>query len=182
MCRCRTRRAAPGVDDAPGAAGFTLVEVVVAMFVIALGLVALVPLQLRSAQTVGLAHERQQATALTNAALERVRDAATDPTRATAIAAGGPAYPSPGTWTTPTGETLLVSGTSDPSLAQQGPTASVPVFTTRIYVTTRTGDPASTVWITGVTDWVSPNDGAAAHDAGRAQQVVVRSLLYARTS
>jgi Tfp pilus assembly protein PilV len=169
------------VDDAPGAAGFTLVEVVVSMFMIALCLAALVPLQLRSAQTVGLAHERQQGTALTNAALERVRDAAADPARAEAIAGGGPAYPSPGSWTVPAGETLLVSGTPDASLAQQGPTTSVPAFTTRVYVTTRTGDPPDTLWITGVTDWVSSNDGAAAHDAGRAQQVVVRSLLHART-
>ena len=176
MPRCRLSRADPCSTDPSREEGFSLIELVVAMFVITLGLVSLVPLQLNSARTVGLAHERQRATALTNGALEQVRDAANDPARAAAILAGGPASSPPSGWTVPAGETLATTASADASLAGQGPTSTTPAFTTRLYVTVRAGDPAGAVWITAVTAWTSAN--AVTGD----QRVVIRSLLYARTS
>jgi prepilin-type N-terminal cleavage/methylation domain-containing protein len=164
------------VTHAPPDGGFSLIELVVAMFVVALGLVSLVPLQLRSAQTVGLAHERQRATALANGALEQVRDAASAPSRAAAIVTGGSSTPAVGGWTAPVGEAVVTTATPDPSLDVQGPTATVPAFTTQLYVTVRSGDPQDTVWITAATTWTSANA------ADRAQRVVIRGLLFARTS
>jgi Tfp pilus assembly protein PilV len=144
----------------------------VSMFVIAVGLLAMLPFQVRSAQTIGFAHERQQATALANRALEQVRGAAETPTRAQAIAAGGPAYGAITGWALPAGETLVTSTTPDTSLAQLGPTATAPAFTVRLYVTTRSSEPAGTVWVTSVADWSSSTTRV-----GR-RQVVVRGLVY----
>ncbi len=57
----------------PRAAGFTLVEMVVAMLVISVGLLGLMTVQMRSIATVGLAGQRQNATALGNRAMEQMR-------------------------------------------------------------------------------------------------------------
>jgi len=65
----RTTSAPPSRGDD----GFTLVELVVAMLVIAVVLTALIGLQLGSMRTVALAKQRQQATALSNQVMERVR-------------------------------------------------------------------------------------------------------------
>jgi len=56
-----------------GNAGFTLVEMVVAMLVISVGLLGLMTVQMRSIATVGLAGQRQNATALGNRAMEQMR-------------------------------------------------------------------------------------------------------------
>lgn len=172
MCPSRSRCVAVVPAGGPREAGFTLVEVLVAMFVISIGLLAMLPFQVRSAQTIGFAHERQQATALANRALEQVRDAAGTVSRRQAIAAGGPAYASITGWALPPGETLLTSEAPDESLVQIGPTATTPAFSVRHYVTTRTSEPAGTVWVTCVTDWSSSTTEVGG------QQVVVRGLLY----
>ncbi len=56
-----------------GDAGFTLVEMVVAILVISVGLLGLMTVQMRSIATVGLAGQRQNATALGNRAMEQMR-------------------------------------------------------------------------------------------------------------
>ena len=62
-----------GRGRGPGAAGFTLVEMVVAMLVISVGLLGLMTVQMRSIATVGLAGQREDATALGNRTMEQMR-------------------------------------------------------------------------------------------------------------
>jgi len=56
-----------------GNSGFTLIEMVVAMLVISVALLGLMTVQMRSIATVGLAGQRQNATALGNRAMEQMR-------------------------------------------------------------------------------------------------------------
>jgi len=58
---------------ASGDGGFSLVEVIVAMVVIAVGLLGLMAVQVRSLSTVALAKERQTATGLASRAMEQLR-------------------------------------------------------------------------------------------------------------
>src|SRR4051794_33017906 len=53
--------------------GFTIMEVVVAMMVIAIGMLGLMAIQMRSIKTLGLAKQRQTASALTSRAVEQLR-------------------------------------------------------------------------------------------------------------
>lgn len=53
--------------------GFTLAEVLVAMFVVSFTLLGLVVVQIKALESVGLARQRQQATALANRTMEQLR-------------------------------------------------------------------------------------------------------------
>lgn len=78
------RGAPPGGDDA----GLGLVEVVVSMAILAIVLLAFVPVQVSALRTVVLSGERQQATAYANQAIEQVRARVAAAGGFTAVAAG----------------------------------------------------------------------------------------------
>lgn len=178
--------------------GLGLVEVVVAMLVLTVALLALIPVQTWALAGVVLAEERQQATAYANQAIERVRARTAIPAGFTAVAAGrAPTSADAIDVANTTGcastctfrpafdptltETLLISSTPDLSLATTRcseasgcvTTGSVTgsVFTTHLYVTA-TGD-ARLVTVTAITSWVS-----GARPDGR-RQVAVRTQVAA---
>lgn len=64
-----TRQARRGGSDE----GFTLIEVVTTLFIISAILLGLITLQVKALSSVGLAKERQQATALANRTMEQIR-------------------------------------------------------------------------------------------------------------
>src|SRR5665648_1192881 len=67
------RRVVSWTGTRPDDEGFTLVELIVAMFVIAIILTSLAMVQTRAMVTIAQAKERQQATALANQTLEQLR-------------------------------------------------------------------------------------------------------------
>lgn len=172
---CADRCRWPAVRRRPGGdAGLTLVEVLVTMSVLTIGLLCLLPTLIGASRTVGLANERQQATAMAQGVLEQVRAAATTPARRDAIARGGPTYPAPG-WSVPAGESLLTAASPDPALRQVDSTVGGATFTVRTFVTSRAADPAGIVWVTAVSSWSSGN----ARGAGPG--VVLRTAVHLGT-
>lgn len=174
--------------------GFTLVEVVVAMFVLTVALLALIPVQTKALSGVVLAAERQQATAYADGALERVRGRASTPAGFDQVADGR--LPT----STDAGDLANTSGcpsachlrpTSDPALdevlktdpspdgvlATETATPSGTVFTTRLYVTGATPVTApALVTVTSITSWTSRNG------SGGQRQVAVRTQIASPTS
>jgi prepilin-type N-terminal cleavage/methylation domain-containing protein len=147
--------------------GFTLVELLVTMFVIAGALLALLPLQVKAQQTVALGRERQQATALANQAIEKVRGRATETGGAAALVTGRtpitgdtnvtgcPSCRFRPSFDTSIDEQLRTSG-NDAVLAESAsPAVNGTVYTTRLYVTTPAVGAARSADITAVTTWNS---------------------------
>ena len=168
--------------------GFTLVELLVTMFVITGALLALLPLQVKAQQSVALGRERQQATALANQAIEKVRGRAIAGGAAEIVKGSAPVAGDPdvsGTCSLPIlppcfrpsfdatqQATLLTTGT-EAVLAQS---VSLPVnstvYTTRLYVTTPAVGAARSADVTAVTKWNSRQA------SNRPNQVAVRTTVF----
>ena len=167
--------------------GFTLIELLVTMFVVAGALLALLALQVRAQQTVALARERQQATALANQAMEKVRGHASNSVGAAEIVSGRkPQLPDANVI-----GTCATACNFQPSFATLGPepirfpvvpstvavlgTTTDPVgsttYTTRLYVTNPTAGNRSAD-VTAVTSWNSRQA------SNRPHQVAVRTTVF----
>jgi len=129
MDATRDRRRPP----APGDEGFTLVEVLVSVFLLTGVLLGLALVQTKALGTVVLAEERQQATSYSNQALEKVR-------AATAGSGWQAALGAIGTW----GATAVPLRHTD----------SGTVFTTKLELASPNADPLT---FTAVTTWTSRN-------------------------
>jgi type IV pilus modification protein PilV len=182
--------------DARGDGGFTIMEVVVAMMVIAIGLIGLMTIQMRSIKTLGLAKQRQAASALTSRAVEQLRalpyttvsgglacsdlTSATDPnlvvtgTSSACTATFRPTYDS-----TINEVVLTTTGTTAPPLnphtqAVASTTVDNVQYTVRNYVTRVNSDPSvdGGYWLTVITTWRS------AVTEGQTKSIALRSQLY----
>lgn len=149
--------------------GFTLIELVVAMVVITSAMLVLAGLQVRTLGTSVVAREREQATALTNRALEQARalpqttvlaglnradTTLVNPDIAGPCATGCRFRP---TYDRSIDEAVVTSPTQpvvtplNPSLTTT--TINAVVFSVRTFVTT--GPAAGSVWVTAVARWTS---------------------------
>lgn len=124
--RCRVRRAVSGVEE-----GFTLIEIILAMFLTVVVMTALLGVLVSSLKTVTQARQRQTATALATQSLERLRalpyDSVTGP--------GGAAYPK-----TSGLQYVTTSGATDTFV----PTAVLPGVSETLVVNQYSGKLAST--------------------------------------
>ena len=171
--------------------GFTLVELLVTMFVIAGALLALLPLQVKAQQSVALGRERQQATALANQAIEKVRGraiagGAAEIVKGSAPVAGDPDVSGscslpilppcfrPSFDTTLPPETLQTTG-AEAVLQQTTASVNATAYTTRLYVTNvavAAAGAARSAAITAVTKWNSRQA------SNRPNQVAVRTTVF----
>ncbi len=177
--RSRLRRRIAMADG-----GFTLVEMMTAMFIIMVVLLALVGVYTSSVRTLGLAKQRQQATSLANRAMEQLRalpydtvaaglrssDVSPDPNIDSATGHFKPPFD------TSIDEVLQTNaGTNQAPLYPhiQHPAAINGVsYTVSTYVTQVAGATPTQYWLTVVVEWSS----AATNHA--AKRVVTRSRLY----
>jgi len=154
-----------------GDEGFTLVELLVTMFIIATVLLGLVGVQVSALITTTLAKQRQQATALANQAMEELRalpfstvsgglysgDLAGDPN-----IAGSAFKPS---YDASIDETLVTSGIQPVAYATPlyphvaSNTVGGISFATSTYVTLAGVDASEGYWLTVIVDWTSKNTG-----------------------
>ena len=172
--------------------GYTIMEVVVAMIVIAIGLLGLMAVQVRSLSTVQLAKERQTATALANRAMEQLRAVpytvlqgglkctelvgdpdvtVTNPSGA-CTATFSPSYDS-----SISGETVVTTtGTQVAPLSPHVPASDTSLngaaYRVRTYVTRV--DPTADVgyWLTVISSWTSGNARSAR------KVIALRSRVY----
>ncbi|MCU1591335.1 MAG: hypothetical protein JWP11_2591 [Frankiales bacterium] len=171
--------------------GFTIAEVLVAMIVIAVGLLGLMAVQARSLSTVALSKERQTATGLASKAMEQLRavpytglsgglkctELAGDP-NLTVVNPGGvcTATFSPSYDTSIVGETVVVTtGTPVAPLTPHQPSDTVinaATYRVRSYVTLVGADPTSGFWVTVIATWKSANTGQ------KTKTIALRSEVY----
>lgn len=182
-------RIRPAADD-----GFTIMEVLVAMMVIAVGLLGLMAVQFRSLSTVQLAKERQTATAYANRAMEQLRaipyTALQGGLKCTELV-GDPNV----TVTNPTGScsaifsplydpaisgesVVTTTGTPVPPLSPHIPPAEAVsngvTYVVRNYVTRVNPDPTvdAGYWLTVISSWSSNNT------RGALKSMALRSEVY----
>jgi type IV pilus modification protein PilV len=178
------------VDDE---SGFTIAEVLVAMIVIAIGLLGLMAVQARSLSTVALSKERQTATALANRAMEQLRavpytalqgglrcsELVGDPNLNVTNPAGScTATFSPSYDTSIAAETVVTTtGAQVAPLTPHQPADTVinaATYRVRTYVTRVSTDPTvdSGYWLTVISTWTSSNSRSAT------KSVALRSQVY----
>lgn len=176
-------------------AGFTLVELIVAMLVIAIVLIAIITVQARALTTNAVSQARQESTAIANQAMEELRSMPWDYLRKGLysnfiVAAGGDDFV--------TGSTLTVNGRSyalrigstgsDQDLSSPwpplfdaagsnkqsiaSPSGNGDVFTVRTYVTADQAGNANAVGLVVVVSWDRRTDGDTV-------QTVLTSTAYA---
>lgn len=176
-------------------AGFTLVELVVAMLVIAIVLIAIITVQARALTTNAVSQARQESTAIANQAMEELRSMPWDYLRkglysGFIVAAGGDPFV--------TGSTLAVNGRSyalkigstgsDQDLSNpwpplfdsagsnkqsiSSPSGNGDVFTLRTYVTADQAGNPNAVGLVVVVSWDRRTDGNTV-------QTVLTSTAYA---
>ncbi len=164
--------------DASGDGGFSLVEVIVAMVVIAVGLLGLMAVQVRSLSTVALAKERQTATGLASRAMEQLRavpytvlqggvvcsELAGDPDVAVTAPSGScSATFSPSYDTSIAAESIVTTTAAQVAPLSPHQPADVAInaatYRVRTYVTRVDPDPTvdSGYWLTVVASWTSGN-------------------------
>jgi prepilin-type N-terminal cleavage/methylation domain-containing protein len=168
--------------------GFTLTEVVVTLFIISAVLLSLITLQVRALASVGLAKERQEATALANRTMEQIRalpydtvsaglrlcDTAGDPN----IVSGAfkPAYDASINEPIVTNSTACSGAALAPLYphVQQGATTAVGSrqYRIRTYVSRVSATSDQGYFLTVLADWTSSNTD------GVNKLVAVRSRLY----
>lgn len=187
------RRVVSWTGTRPDDEGFTLVELIVAMFVIAIILTSLAMVQTRAMVTIAQAKERQQATALANQTLEQLRALPWD-TLSKGLSSSYPAAGDPNVAlgrlhpaAAPGIDELLVVSSSQITdgnaapLAFTGGTnvASIAdaeaagyVFTVRSYVTYSPSGATGPINLTVIVTWNRRGDGAL-------RTVVARSTAYA---
>jgi prepilin-type N-terminal cleavage/methylation domain-containing protein len=163
-------------------AGFTLIEVTVAMMIIAIVVTTLVALQLSSLKTITLAKQRDQATSLANQQIEAMRSLPYTKLRAGMLAtdaAADTAWVTAGRLKAPWDEKLVTStNQTEPALNPHvvNKTVGTQQYTVRSFVTSPKDDttgadlPSTTdFWLTTVVEWSSSVTG------GAAKQVTVRN-------
>ncbi len=177
MSRFRPRppagRSASGDDS-----GFTLVELLVTMFVIGTTLLGLMGVQLQALSTVTLSRQRQQATDLANRTMEQLRalpyDIVTAGSRTTDPSLASDPNVSSGrfrpTYTTGVDEILVTGGTASsvPLYPHVQDGASTKVGTVQFDVATyvtlvsaTAGDTSKGYWLTSLVTWSSPQTRGA---------------------
>jgi len=162
--------------------GFTLVEVMVAMAIIAIVVTTLVALQLSSLKTITLAKQRDQATSLANQQIEAMRSLPYDKLAAGLLdtdASGDAAWVTAGRLKGPWDEKLVTSASqTEPTLYPHVTTKTVGTqqYTVRSFVTSpkdaATGADLTSntdFWLTTVVEWSSSVTG------GAPKQVTVRN-------
>ena len=177
-----------GLDE-----GFSLVELIVAMFVIAIILTSLAMVQTRAMVTIAQAKERQQATALANQTLEQLRALPWD-TLKKGLSSSFPAASDPNVASgrlhpvaAPAIDELLAVSSSQLTNGNAAPLAFTGgtnvatiadaealgyVFTVRSYVTYGPGGTNGPINLTVIASWNRRGDG-------RLRTVVARSTAYA---
>jgi len=176
-------------------AGFTIIEMMVAIIVIAVGLLGLMAVQVRSIGTVALAGQRQTATGLANQVMEQMRslpygtltgglactDVASDPTNIAVTSAGTncvarfrPSYD------TTIDEVLVTTSGSQvaPLNPHVQPLTTTKVkstqYTVRVYISRVNPDPNvdAGYWLSVVSSWASSVTG------GQTKLFAARSQVY----
>ena len=171
--------------------GFTLTEVLVTLFVISAVLLGLITVQVRALASVGLAKERQQATALANRTMEQIRALPYDTVAAglrlcdttgdSNISAGQfqPSYDSAVNEPIVTNSTACTGAPLAPLYPhiQNGSETLVgsTQYRVRTYVSRAGATAADGYWLTAIVDWSTSNTG------GQSKLVAVRSRLYSPT-
>lgn len=189
MIHATRRRLHVGDDEA----GFSLAEVLIAMIIIAVGLLGLMAVQVRSLSTIALAKERQTATGLANRAMEQLRavpytvlqgglkcsELAGDPNLSVTNPAGAcTATFSPSYDSSIAGESVVTTtGAQVAPLSPHQPadvTINAGTYRVRTYVTRVNSNPAvdAGYWITAISTWTSSNS----HQVRKS--LAVRSQVY----
>jgi len=180
--------------DAEAEAGFTLAEVLVAMIVIAVGLLGLMAVQVRSLSSIALAKERQTASGLANRAMEQLRalpytalqgglrctELAGDPNLSVASPSGScTATFSPGYDSSISAESLVTTTAASqaaPLSPHQSSDIAINAATYRVrdYITRANSDPSvdAGYWLTVISTWTSANSGEAT------KSIALRSKVY----
>lgn len=172
----RPRACRRGSDE-----GFTLIEMTTALFIVMVVLVALVGVYLSAARTIGLAKQRQGATALANQTMEELRALPYD-TVAAGLNSGdlsGDANISGGnfkpTWDSSINEPLQTNSLTNQAPlyphVQTGLSYDGTSYTVSTYVTQASTSPMQ-YWLTVVATW---NSAASSHSPKR---VVVRDRMF----
>lgn len=177
------RRLANGSDD-----GFTLTEVIVTLFVISAVLLGLITVQVRALASVGLAKERQQATALVNRTMEQLRALPYD-----TVSAGLRLCDTPGdtnivsgnfrpSYNTSINEPIVTNSTACSGAAiaplyphvqnNVGTLVGSTQFRVRTYVSRASSSSDQGYFLTVLADWTSANTN------GTNKLVAVRSRLF----
>ncbi len=192
--RWDARRRSAGQGDS----GFTLIEITVSIMVIAIGLLGLMGVQVRSLSTIALAGQRQAASQLANRAMEQLRalpygtvtggmvctdlttvssDPNYDPNISIAAAASGCAVTFRPTYDSTISEPVVTqTGAQVAPLAPHRQTTMVgsTSYTVRSYVTRVNPDPTvdAGYWLTVISTWSS------AATRGETKSLATRSQLY----
>lgn len=164
--------------------GFTLVELLASMFVIAIVLVAMLGVYVSSMKTVGVAKQRQEASQLANQTMEELRALPYDVVVAGLNSADSTIASDPNiasgrfkpAFSSAINELLLVNSSTQqpplyPHLAQIASAINNVTYTVATYVSSAATAPAQ-YWLTVVVSW---NSAATKHQT---KQVATRSRLF----